>query len=249
MSSIKRIIGLSRSLVIYHGIPFRQRRLRNFYSRLASPNELVFDLGAHAGNRTRAFAAIGCRVIALEPQPDFARLLRILFSRSTTVKIIESAASDKSGRAFLSISEETPTVTTIDANWQKVRGLEPGFSGVHWNKRIEIKTVTLDLLIQRFGVPAFIKIDVEGSEPNVLAGLNCAVRGLSFEYLPSALEHARKCISRLNSIAPYKFNWSYGESYRFAEKHWMTSSEISKALESSYAQRRAGDVYALLNVP
>jgi len=249
MSHIKRILGLSRSLAIYHGIPFRQRRLRNFYSKLASPDELVFDLGAHAGNRTRAFEAIGCRVIALEPQPDFARLLRILFARSTTVKVIESAASNKQGRAFLSISERTPTVTTIDAGWKKVRGLEPGFSGVQWNRPIEIETITLDLLIQKFGIPSFIKIDVEGSEPNVLAGLNYAVRGLSFEYLPSALEHTRKCISRLNSIAPYKFNWSYGESYRFAEKFWMTSSEISKALETPYAQRRAGDVYARLNIP
>jgi hypothetical protein len=36
----------------------------------------VFDIGAHAGNRVRAFAALGCRVVAIEPQSDFAWLLR-----------------------------------------------------------------------------------------------------------------------------------------------------------------------------
>ena len=64
MSRADRIIGLLRSLAIYHAIPLRQRRLRRLYAQLVSPGDLVFDLGAHAGNRTRALAAMGCRVVA-----------------------------------------------------------------------------------------------------------------------------------------------------------------------------------------
>ena len=73
MSSTRRAsraIGLLRSLAVYHGIPMRQRRLRRLYATLAAPGDLTFDLGAHAGNRTRALAAVGCRVVALEPQPS-----------------------------------------------------------------------------------------------------------------------------------------------------------------------------------
>ena len=52
---------------------------------------------------------------------------------------------------------------------------------------MDVAVTTLDALIARFGVPAFIKIDVEGAEPDVLAGLSHAVPVLSFEYLPRAL--------------------------------------------------------------
>jgi 16S rRNA A1518/A1519 N6-dimethyltransferase RsmA/KsgA/DIM1 with predicted DNA glycosylase/AP lyase activity len=82
MSRLDRLVGLIRSLAIYHAIPLRQRRLRRLSMQFVEPGDLVFDIGAHAGNRTRAFASLGCRVVALEPQPDFARLLRMLFARA-----------------------------------------------------------------------------------------------------------------------------------------------------------------------
>ena len=69
-----------------------------------------------------------------------------------------------------------------------------------WNREVEIETTTLDLLIERFGAPAFIKIDVEGAEPSVLAGLSRPVRALSFEYLPRALDYASVCVERLRAL-------------------------------------------------
>lgn len=246
MSRTSRIIGVLRSLAIYHAIPLRQRRLRRFYAQFVSPGDLVFDLGAHVGNRTRAFAAMGCRVVAVEPQPDFARLLRLLFGRSSRVEVIEAAVGSQPGHAPLFISERFPTVSTIAAPWHEARALEPDFSGVQWNRRIDVETTTLDVLIERFGVPAFIKIDVEGSEPDVLAGLTHPVRSLSFEYLPRALEYARACATRLETLGRYQFNWSVGESYDLAAERWMTDTELSAALETAGAQRRPGDVYARL---
>ena len=85
MSRFDRGVGLARSLAIYHGIPLRQRRLRRLYGRFVGAGDLVFDIGAHAGNRVRAFAALGCQVVALEPQPDFARLLRARFGDRKSV--------------------------------------------------------------------------------------------------------------------------------------------------------------------
>jgi FkbM family methyltransferase len=246
MSHRGRIVGLLRSLAIYHAIPLRQRRMRRFYADFVSPGDLVFDLGAHAGNRTRAFAAMGCRVVAVEPQPDFARLLRLFFARSRQVEIIEAAVGREQGHTSLFLSERTPTVSTIAAPWHEARAREPDFAGVEWNRRIDVETVTLDALIERFGMPAFIKIDVEGSEPGVLAGLSRPVRSLSFEYLPRALEYARACAARLATLGRYQFNWSAGESYKLAAERWMSDIELFAVLETARAQRRPGDVYARL---
>jgi FkbM family methyltransferase len=247
MSRLDRSIGLARSLAIYHGIPLRQRRLRRLYAHFVRAGDLVFDIGAHAGNRVRGFASLGCRVVALEPQPDFARLLRALFGRSPEVVIVEAAVGEAPGRRLLSLSERTPTVTTVAAAWRDARAKDPDFAGVQWNRQIEIEMTTLDRLIEQFGVPAFVKIDVEGSEPAVLAGLGRPLPALSFEYLPRALEEVQVCLARLGTLGTYRFNWSAGESNRLASDRWLDASDLLAALRSPDAQRRPGDVYARLS--
>jgi FkbM family methyltransferase len=246
MSRLDRALGLARSIAVYHAIPLRRRRMRRLYAQFVRAGDLVFDVGAHAGNRARAFAALGCHVVALEPQPDFARLLRSLFGRSARIEVVEMAVGDGVGRAVLSVSERTPTVTTLSPAWREARAAEPGFAGVRWNRRIEVDTTTLDLLIVRFGLPSFIKIDVEGAEPAVLGGLSHPVQALSFEYLPRALDQVQACIARLAGLGSYRFNWSPGESYCLESPSWLTGDELLEKLSAAGAQRRSGDVYARL---
>ena len=241
-----RIYGLIRSLVVYHAIPLRQRRLRRLYAAFAGPGDLVFDVGAHAGNRTRALAALGCRVVALEPQPYFARLLRLLFGRHPRVSVLETAVGDHAGVATLSISDRTPTMTTLAAAWRAAREQDPVFDGVRWNRHVDVEMVTLDALIGRFGLPAFVKIDVEGAEPAVLAGLTCPVPALSFEYLPGTLDYTRTCVDRLEALGTYRYNWSVGESYELAAADWLDGATLLAALHAGPARLRSGDVYARL---
>jgi FkbM family methyltransferase len=246
MSRLDRFVGIARSVAIYHGIPFRQRRKRRLYATFVKPGDLVFDVGAHAGNRVRGFASLGCRVVALEPQPDFAQLLRTLFARSPLIEIVEAAAGAEAGHASLSISDRTPTVTTLATGWREARSQEADFGGVHWNRRIDVETTTLDLLIARCGTPAFVKIDVEGAEPAVLTGLSKAVPALSFEYVPGAIDEVRACVSRLSDLGRYLFNWSAGETFRLASSSWMTGEELLASLNTANARLRSGDVYARL---
>src|SRR5258708_4125324 len=140
MSRLDRYVGIARSVAIYHGIPFRQRRMRRLYATFVKRGDLVFDVGAHAGNRVRGFASLGCRVVALEPQPDFAQLLRTLFARSPLIEIVEAAAGAEAGHASLSISDRTPTVTTLATDWREARSREADFGGVRWNRRIDVET-------------------------------------------------------------------------------------------------------------
>jgi len=247
MSRFDRFLGLARSMAIYHGIAGRHRRLRKLYAAFVGRGDLVFDIGAHAGNRTRAFASLGCRVIALEPQPDFARVLRTLFIHNHDVIVVEAAVSDAAGQATLSLSERTPTVTTLSDTWREARATEEGFKGVQWNRRIEIETTTLDRLIVRYGAPKFVKIDCEGSEAAILAGLTQAVAALSFEFLPWTLDQSDACVARLTKVGPYEFNWSKGETSRLASDRWLNGRDVLAALRTPEAQRRAGDVYARLS--
>ena len=76
-----RAWGIGRSLAIYHGIPGRRARLTRFYRQFLDPGDVAFDIGAHVGSRVRAWRRLGVRVIAVEPQPDCLRVLRVLYGR------------------------------------------------------------------------------------------------------------------------------------------------------------------------
>ena len=102
-------------------------------------------------------------------------------------------------------------------------------------------------LLERFGTPAFVKIDVEGSEPAVLAGLGRALPALSFEYLPRALAEVQVCLRRLAALGPYRYNWAIGESGQLASEEWLDAQELLDTLRTPAAQRRPGDVYARLS--
>jgi FkbM family methyltransferase len=243
MSYFDRAVGLARSLVIYHLVPRRQGTLRALYGRFVAPGDLVFDIGAHVGNRTRAFAALGCRVVAVEPQPAVAATLRAVMGGHRRVRIVQQAVSSEIGRAQLAVSERTPTVSTLADAWRDQRRQEPGFAGVEWNDALEVETTTLDALIAEHGVPAFVKLDIEGGEAAALAGLSHPVRTVSFEFLPQALDAVRACGARLEALGAYRFNWTPAESHRLASETWLTFDDLVNRVA---AEARHGDIIATL---
>jgi FkbM family methyltransferase len=246
MSWADRTIGLARSLAIYYAIPFRQRRLRALYRPFVGPGDLVFDVGAHLGNRARAFAALGCRVVALEPQPHIAAALRRFVGGDARIRVVERAVAATPGHATLSISERTPTVSTLAADWRDARSREPDFGDVSWNDAVDVEVTTLDALIEEFGRPAFVKVDVEGGELSVLQGLSTPVPALSFEFLPRALDAAQACVARVQAIGRYQFNWSLAESSVLVLPRWVSGPALLEALGSEPPSRH-GDIYARMD--
>jgi FkbM family methyltransferase len=246
-----RVWGIARSLAMYHGIPGRQRRMRRLYREFLGPGDLGFDIGAHVGSRVRAWRRLGARVIAVEPQPDCVRVLRLFFGRDRNVTIVPGAVGAKAGRARLALSTATPTVSSMSPDWIESVTADRSFGRVRWDRFVEVEVATLDDLVATYGEPAFCKIDVEGFETDVLAGLTRPLRGLSFEYLPPAHDAALavlELVERLGAAAGgYRYNYSPIETMRLASERWLDATELVRLLERYRPLGRSGDVYARLH--
>jgi FkbM family methyltransferase len=224
-----------------------------FYGQFLGPGDVGFDIGAHVGSRVRAWRQLGARVIAVEPQPDFVRILRVFFGRDPGVTIVPLAVGAKAGPARLVISTETPTVSSMSPDWIESVAADRRFARVRWNRSVEVEVATLDDLIAVHGPPAFCKIDVEGFEVDVLAGLTRPLRALSFEYLPPAHDAALAAlglVERLGAaVGGYVYNYSPIETMRLASDRWLDAADLVRLLDRVRPLGRSGDVYARLAKP
>ncbi len=119
------------------------------------------------------------------------------------------------------------------------------FPARQWGQTISVRVDTLDAMIERHGVPSFCKIDVEGYEREVLAGLSQPLPAVSFECTPEYAEVALRCVDHLRSLGMTRFNFSAGETWHLLWDRWRPFESIVALLDDLPRDGRFfGDVYA-----
>lgn len=218
-----------------------EKRL-SFYKNLIPGNALVFDIGANLGNRTKVFSKFCSRVIAVEPQPYCFDVLSVAFSQTPNITLVNHAIGNEESKGEMHISKEH-TISSMNKDWLRKVSESERFLD-EWHETITVNTKTLDYLISSYGVPDFIKIDVEGYELNILNGLNRSIDLISFEYtLPEMIDDTILCIKRLESTSKHIYQLVKGEDDEFYFNEWVSREELESFL-LNVKQLDFGDIYA-----
>ncbi len=244
MADWRHTYGIARSLWIYYRSPARRRRMDQLYARLVCPDDLVFDIGSHVGDRVGSFCRLGCRIVAVEPQPPLAALLRRLYGRNPAVTIEPVAVAAAPGTVELLVNRSNPTLTTASPAFVAAAARAPGWRSERWDGRVSVPAVTLDQLIDRHGEPGFLKLDVEGFEAEALSGLSRPVRALSFEFTTLERGVALACLDRCRELGAYRFNAALGETQQLMLTEWVADGAIRGWLEALPDSANSGDIYA-----
>jgi FkbM family methyltransferase len=239
--------GVLRSLRIYYGNRARRAAMDRLYGEFVHPGDLVFDIGAHVGDRVGSFRRLGARVVAVEPQPQLVTTLKLIYGRDRNVIIEPVAIGRESGTVALKLNVDNPTVSTASDAFVRAADGAPGWEDQAWTETIDVPLTTLDALIERHGRPAFIKIDVEGFEVEALAGLSRAVQALSFEFTTIQRDVAFGCLARCTARGYRHYKAALGESQSFVDERWQTADEITRWLKGLPVEANSGDIYAVLD--
>ena len=157
-----------------------------------------------------------------------------------------AAVGATKGEARLRISRRHPTVSTVSERFIEGVSHAEEFRDVVWDREVPVAMTTLDRLIEKYGTPAFCKIDVEGAEADILRGLSSPLRLVAFEYIPALPEIALEAIGLLEGLGSYRFNRMVGERHRFANEEWQDAATVIGDLSSLAPGDPSGDVYARL---
>ncbi len=216
--------------------PSERRRFRDhraLYSKFVNPGDLVFDVGAHIGDRVAILPSLGATVVAFEPQPTCAREIAARGNGGLTV--IQKAVGKTEGNIPLYFAKPGDGLASAIPNWYGRVG----------TPSMIVSVTTLDKAIKEFGVPVFCKIDVEGFEVEVLKGLSKTIPVIALEYHcnPQGIVKIAECLAIAATLGAYKVNLIGQEEATLLLPKWLSISDFLNAFPRVAGTYGWGDLF------
>jgi FkbM family methyltransferase len=245
-----KFFGLYYKWLFYkeqHAPTKQMLQMRSLYGNFIAPGDLCFDIGANMGSRVGSFLMLGAKVIALEPQKSCCAELKNVYANQP-VEIIQKGVGAKNEIKKFYVSNNS-LISSFNLEW--IEEIKKKHTKNNWNQIEEVEIVTIDSLIEMYGMPKFIKIDTEGFELEVLKGLTNKVDSLSFEYtMPDNQQKTLACLKTIDQLYQGKalYNICKDEEFNMHFTNWVEIGELEKIIVNPDLFNQAhfgpyGDIY------
>ncbi len=219
-------------------VMFRKKNMVNLYSAFVKKGDLVFDIGAYRGLITDVLLSIGAKVVAIEPNPEMFASLQKKYQDNPDVTVLNMGAGDADCELEFHINEKIPQSCTFSESFIN----DSRYSLRKWEKTVKVPVTKIDTLIDKYGSPTFIKIDVEGFEWSVIQGLTKKVPYLTFEFHREFIDDTKKCASHLAALGKVLFNYNLELNFKSTSPDWLTQDALFADLDSRGEENLKGDI-------
>ena len=190
-----------------------------FYRKLIKNNALCFDIGANLGVKSKLYLSLGAKVIAFEPQAKCYESLQKIKLKHTNFEVNKKAIGSKNGELDLFLGNHIE-IATLSSKFKTYFTTE----NIYWNKKETVKVVTLNSQIEKYGIPDFCKIDAE--------------------FTGGFIEETLLCLSKIDTLGNYSFNYILNEKPQLKLKNWITTDEMSVKIRAMNIENIHGNIFA-----
>jgi FkbM family methyltransferase len=228
------------------------------YRPFIEPGDLVFDIGANRGQKVYVFRELlGARVVAVDPlysfRDEFVPEFFWKYGNDPGVIWVPRAVSPEAV-VTIQVNMFIPEVSSIDTRWMTESAHAPKFGESYYRPSSliprEVYAIRLDALIALYGVPDFLKVDVEGAEDDVFSTLTRPVPALNMEFHADWIPV--RALERMDALAaPGGYQWNYCLDNRggFVLPEWVCRGKLLDILKQNLTKSGTGswgDIYGRL---
>ena len=170
-------------------------------------SDLIFDVGMHLGEDTDFYLKKGFRVVGFEANPMLVQHCRVRFSdalASGRLVIVDGAVAPGTAcRVPFYINLRKTEWSTLNRDWV-ARNRQRGAP----SKMVEVKRVDLAEYFRQYGMPCYLKIDIEGSDLAAASSVKAREDRPQFISIETDINHfgrALEEIELLRSLGYRKF--------------------------------------------
>lgn len=179
---------------------------------LINNEDLIFDIGSNIGNYSISNINKCNKIISIEASPNTYK--RLIDNTKIFKKIIplNYAVCNNNCNKIKFYEAKADVLSTINKDW--LTNINNRFYNQPYNEII-CDTITIDLLIKKYGMPSLIKIDVEGGEYECISSLSQKVPLLCFEWASETNNISIKCLNYLIKLGFTQFYIQYSDNFNF----------------------------------
>jgi len=201
---------------------------------------MFFDIGSNIGNWSLA-NIIGChKIIAVEASPITFNKLSDNCKNNKIILLNYAVCNVENEITFY--HAHCDVLSTINKEW--LTSPDSRFYNYPYAE-ITCKTITIDKLIETYGLPDLIKIDVEGGEYECIMSLSQKVKLLCFEWASETNHITVKCIDYLSTLGYTQYYMQIQDDYVFRpqDSDFYDINTIKKKLADTIPKQDWGMIW------
>jgi len=188
----------------------------NSNQQVETQSQLFFDIGANVGAWALENINYCDKIVSVEASPITYNTLKTNCDSSNII-VLNYAVTNSPEEYITFYHAHCDVLSTT--NIRAFTNPESRFYNYCPYQTMQAKTITLDRLIELYGVPDLLKIDVESAEFECISSLSRKIETLCFEWAAETHDITFKCLKYLNETLGYeKFYIQFRDNYTFRPK-------------------------------